>query len=264
MAISSNTLFHFTKTKRNIESILTQKFKVTYCKEVFTINGIESTSYVPMISFCDLPIGQIKEHIVKYGSYAIGMTKEWGIVNKLNPVLYLEKDSIIANNILQYLSQLNNVVTKLEPVIKNSSESDLANLKKSLLESIDTHGTLFNYIKNYQGDLVREKKTYPNYRFYDEREWRFVPPHTTEGVNWKMTQEDYLRFRGTSISKKFLNEPVLNFTAKDIRYLIVKNESEIPSLIRKIKSTNNLSLSPDEADVLITKIITVDSIEKDY
>jgi hypothetical protein len=52
-------------------------------------------NYFPMISFCDIPLALAKDQISKYGSYAIGLSKEWGISNQLNPVIYLESNSII-------------------------------------------------------------------------------------------------------------------------------------------------------------------------
>jgi hypothetical protein len=52
-----------------------------------------------MVSFCDDPLSLAKDQIESYGSYAIGMTKEWGILNNLNPVVYIEKNSLLAKDI---------------------------------------------------------------------------------------------------------------------------------------------------------------------
>ena len=35
------------------------------------------------------------------------------------------------------------------------------------------------YSKNYEADLKRKGDVIKNYRFYNEREWRFVPNKTT-------------------------------------------------------------------------------------
>ena len=64
--------------------------------------------------------------------------------------------------------------------------------------------------------------------------------------------------------KKLLNKPVLDFNSKDIRFLIVKSEKDISPLIKKINSTKNLCLSPDEADILTTKIITIEALVSDF
>jgi hypothetical protein len=267
MAVSSSTLFHFTKSRSNLEKILAERFKVTYCKETFKLGEMSSGNlYVPMISFCDLPIGLIKDHISKYGNFAIGMTKEWGIKNQLNPVLYLEKNSAISRDFFEYLKQFGKILDSVEKVALVKTGDNEKMLKETIVglkETLFTHRNLYTFIKNYEGELTRDNKKYPNYRFYDEREWRFVPPGEA-GVNWGMSDDEYKKFRGSSKSKNFLEEPILDFSADDIRYLIVKKDSDIPPLIRKIRSIDHLSKNPDQADILITKIMTVDSIHKDH
>lgn len=70
-----------------------KKIQLTYCHEQYSLDYETHDSYYPMVSFCDIPLSLAKDQIEKYGSYAIGMTKEWGIKNSLNPVVYIEKDS---------------------------------------------------------------------------------------------------------------------------------------------------------------------------
>lgn len=98
MPVSSNTLIHFTKDKERLKSIFLDNFRVGFCKEAPTLGGFGTTCHVPMVSFCDIPLSQIKDHISKYGEYGIGLTREWGIRNKLNPVLYLEPGSLLSES----------------------------------------------------------------------------------------------------------------------------------------------------------------------
>lgn len=51
-----------------------------------------------MVCFTDIPIELSEAHRNDYGSYGIGLKKEWGIKNKLNPINYVIKDSILCNN----------------------------------------------------------------------------------------------------------------------------------------------------------------------
>ncbi len=97
MPLSSNTLIHFTANKEALKGILADNFKLKYCKEVLNWGDKSPMElYVPMVSFCDIPLSQIKEHISRYGHYGIGLTREWAVANKLNPVLYIQPGSSLA------------------------------------------------------------------------------------------------------------------------------------------------------------------------
>src|SRR5689334_8614782 len=99
MAISSSALIHFTKQKSSLKGILQRGFHIFYCLENLNLdNRGKSRHYeaaYPMVSFCDLPLSEVKNHIDKYGSYGIGLKKDWAIKNRLNPVLYFEKSSAV-------------------------------------------------------------------------------------------------------------------------------------------------------------------------
>ncbi len=232
MAVTSDTLFHYTSTLANLINILKEKFKITYCYEQYFLNGIRSVSYYPMICFCDIPLSQAKEHIRSYGPYGIGLTKAWGIKNRLNPVAYIDEHSHLAIDIQQTVEHFKTVVTGISNHTKNSSTrlskllgeftafakefkvepASTGDLKKKLIEfknridddnssrmdvlaviqsfgrAISTYTTLFRYIKNYQGDLIRKDKTIPDYRFYNEREWRYIPEIGDSRIKWQLSE----------------------------------------------------------------------------
>ena len=91
MGLSSNSIIHFTSEKENLKSILKSNFRPFYCREEIIIDNRPMTYAAPMVSFCDIPLSEIKSHINKYGAYGLGLTKEWAERNRLNPVLYFEK-----------------------------------------------------------------------------------------------------------------------------------------------------------------------------
>jgi hypothetical protein len=76
--LSANTLFHFTNSFDNLEGILTNEFYPRYCLENFDVILAELLDLrelaIPMISFCDIPLSQIRKHVGYYGCYAIGLT----------------------------------------------------------------------------------------------------------------------------------------------------------------------------------------------
>jgi len=84
------SLFHFTKSMDVLQTILKEGFWPRYCLEDVQWQGHDTYEFVayPMVCFCDIPISRISEHVGFYGSYGIGLTKQWGIKNNLNPVFY--------------------------------------------------------------------------------------------------------------------------------------------------------------------------------
>lgn len=141
--ISANALFHFTKTPESLASILANDFWPHYHSEQIHLRAdVNYELWIPMVSFCDIPLSQIDQHIETYGHYGLGMSKQWGIKNGLNPILYLNADSILA-----------------------------ADLHTSFKATFETEGV---------EALVKAQRFIKEYRdrdkcYYDEREWRFVP-----------------------------------------------------------------------------------------
>jgi hypothetical protein len=263
-----------------------------------------------MISFCDIPLSLAKDQIERYGSYAIGMSKAWGIKNYLNPVVYIEKDSLLAKDIQTTLDnmvemadvllaqvekiaestrrEIQKVIDKvkffkenvtpeinasakkelnhaIENVIpKVASIADYQKLTNKLREIGNNSGNLFRYIKNYEGTLIRNDKTTPNYRFYDEREWRYVPALNDDRVKKYLNAVEFKKYRGLNKNKPFVENINLPFTGDDIKYLIVKSNKDIPKLIKAIKGTDNLTKNPNEADILATRILTVEQLNNDF
>jgi hypothetical protein len=309
MNVSSNTLFHYTKSLKNLQNILQNRFKLAYCKEEINFNGKKVVGYFPMVTFCDIPLSLSKEHVTKYGSYAIGLQKEWGIKHKLNPVIYLEEESMISEDLRKSFELINMILSHHGEALNRFSDRSRFNLEKieQLVESaegieenkifenlngllapfvkgldeinqdqklygdlldhikqlLDGQINILRYCKNYQRDLKRDGKMYPNYRFYDEREWRFVPSMSSGIPN--LIEDEYKKYRGGSkIKKPLLDFPVLDFSASDIKYIIVKKSSDISPLITFMRGIDNFVNNGNEVDILSTKIITVDQLNEDF
>jgi hypothetical protein len=155
MSLSSNSLFHLTELKQSLIGILTENFKVKYCVEKMLTQSGNLTYAVPMVSFCDIPMSEIKTHIGKYGSYGIGLSKEWGQRNHLNPVFYVDKNSSIGKSYHDAFKFL------------------FHNPGKKITEITDTEANLLDivrYMKNHESDLFRDGKIEHDYRFANEKE----------------------------------------------------------------------------------------------
>lgn len=262
MQVTSDTLFHFTNSISNLKNILNQRFKITYCKETFSLNNTSHSYYFPILSFSDIPLSLTKDHITKYGNYGIGMSKEWGVTNQLNPVIYIEQNSIIAKDIQNTLNLLNEILKDFSKT-ENNSVKKIDSIKELTWANIN----VIRYIKNYAGDLIRTSKTHKNYRFYDEREWRYVPKWNKDKVSFKnfiSSEEEYYTFRKNQKTKPFINGLKINFTCNDIKYLIVKSNKDIPNLIKEIREIDGLIKTANDIEILTTKIITVDQLKSDF
>lgn len=245
MGLSPSTLFHFT-SKSGLKGILRDNFKIKYCFEKINHNKKNLEIAIPMVSFCDIKISEITDHIGKYGSYGIGLSKEWAYEKGLNPLLYLTAKSDFSDSLI-------------------SSIREFAGQDSFDVEKRWNLTNILRYIKIYEGELTRKGKTIKNYRSADEREWRYTPK-----MRGNDTFKDWLLARqyNTSEKKKAENAKLaderLYFNANQILYIIVKEESEINEIINYIKSVKGKNYTMDEIDRLTTRILSCERIINDF
>ena len=243
MGLSSNSLIHFTNSKDALIGILKEEFKIKYCLEKVKTTGGDFNFAIPMVSFCDIPLSEIKEHIKKYGTYGIGLRKEWGQRHGLNPVLYVEQNSTIGQSYR----------TAFKEIFKSKKVNSLTETEQNLLDVV-------RYFKNYESELIRNGDTIPNYRFADEKEWRYVPKK--EDATMVVTGKRY------SDNKRIYNDKIQNlrlgFDPTDISYVIIKEDSEISEFIDVLKKAKGKKYSYEKVERLVTRLITVDQIIHDF
>ena len=196
----------------------------------------------PMVCFCDIPLSSISEHLDKYGQYAIGMSINWANKNGLNPVLYIKNDSSLSKQLWNLANEIFSGRTSQTPEL----ESYIADIMR--------------YIKPFEGQfLPKIGGAKPlNVKFYDEREWRYVPTYDAFKIGSILSEEMYEKLKNKS-----LPNDTLKFTPKDVKYLIVPSDNKISPLIKSVKnSKENYSLR--DVDLLHSRIITVDQIKSDF
>jgi len=255
MAVSANTLFHFT-SEMNLKSILSSMgFYVQYSDEHFE-NIIPSSekysfAFIPMISFCDLTIVQLSrdsKHTEVFGKYGIGLTKDWGIKNRVSPVIYAHEKS-------QPSSQLYNLNLLLNFHAKTSREpKKFSAIRKEMID-------FFKYIKPYKGRWHKGTKiddSVDDIIYYNEREWRYSPLVDDYKVLLGATQ--YNKKLKATFNKKLESE-LIKFTPDDIKFIVIKEKNEINNFVQEIKK---LGLLPEDENKLITKIISFQAINEDY
>jgi len=255
MAISTNSIIHYTKTLDNLLQILETGFSLKYCKEEFKSKDLNLKYAYPMICFCDIPLSEVKQHLDSYGHFGIGLKKNWAINKGLNPVLYLEKQSSLSETIMQQISRIdsNRKEVKANPAVEKIDGVWVQELL-----------TLCSYVKNYEGDLIIDGKLIKDYRFYNEREWRYVPTISElKGNSRAIALAKYIADKdkyNTEIAKIKLDFDL----AKDISYIIVKEDQDIHKAVEFITIKFKKRLLAADLEILLTKLISTKQIINDF
>ena len=245
MAISTNSIIHYTHSLSAIKSILREGFRVKYCLEELTLKETVSNAAHPMISFCDIPLSDSQQHFSAYGKYGIGLSKEWARRNGINPVIYIDENSLFSKSI--------------GSLLKDRRDKKNTNLTKDQRDEILR---LKSYAKNYSGTLKISGKV-RDYKFYDEREWRLVPNKSMlNGNSFSIASTDYKKNKDSYNSK--ISDIRVNFSPEDISYIIVKKTSEIPNVINHLRRSYQKSATAEELDILFSKICSTEQIIQDF
>ncbi|MGO2145914.1 MAG: abortive infection system antitoxin AbiGi family protein [Serratia bockelmannii] len=260
MAKSSHpsSLFHFTKKSEHLFLILSgMYFKTSVARERITSKGGRRYFGVPMVSFCDIRLSQLEEHTQKYGEFGLGLTKSWAETKGLHPVLYMSKESTLFSD---YNKRMRLLKDKLMPfwIRRHSlSPSEFKLFNKLKNEYADLYN-LLRYMKNYQGKLLRSDGSIEeNFRFADEKEWRYVPEPFV-GDMWPSLNLDRIQ---TAENKKKYNEKFsfidLSFSYDDVKYIIVPDASYL-------KKIDELPFNKDVLTLLLSKTLTMKQISEDF
>ena len=240
----SHTLFHFTKSAETLESILANGFWPRYCQEDFKWYNPETglISY-PMVCFCDIPLTRIDAHVKFYGSYGLGLTKQWAMSNRLSPVLYISKDTYVSNALTRMLHK--------------SPRPPLESYKESAEDII----SIISYIKPIEGNCKVDGKPVIK-EFYQENEWRYTA--NVEGIlpQWISKEDHSSQELLSSYNGLAAVVSPLQFTAKDIRYIFVKLDKDIPKIIDFIQAKLTHYTERDRK-ILASRIISLKSINVD-
>lgn len=249
MALYPNILFHFTDRK-SLYEILKSTFKVSYARERIIGGNTLKEFAVPMVSFSDLRLSELKDNIGTYGKFGIGMSKDWAISNGLNPVMYASQNSLFTENFMHGMEDFFKLVSN-----SNDTSGRFENAYNNTLNTL-------RYIKNYKGDLIRPgKKTIEDYVFANEREWRYVPAISENILPFISIEKIRTPQQKSSFNKK-VSHLRLNFQPDDIKYLVVEKESDINALINHLRQAKS-KFSYETVDKLASRILTYEQIEKD-
>ncbi len=212
MGLSSNILWHQTSYNSLRKILKGQRLLCAYSVEDVADMAGQNLAF-PMVSMCDLPLSEFTEFQGKYDHYSIGLSREWGIKNKFTPIWYYEAKS------------------RVPQILRK----EILNAAKNNSDSITSLIGILSYMKKVEGPLP--KHNYSTYRFYDEREVRFVPSFDyviSGGDKPILTEDEYSNYKAVNGS------PVINayvrFEWSDVRYIIVREKHQIERIYSELAS----------------------------
>lgn len=267
--ISANTLLHFTEKKEHLINILCNGFYPSYCienvdffyKEKYRGGFAPTEIAIPMVCFCDIPLSQIEIHVENYGGYALGLTKEWGIKNGINPVMYESPES----------NPIRKIRESLDKTFKYLFGQYIESEEGHILQALGNELLFFLfYLKPYKGKKWDQNKSEfigEEIKFYNEREWRYIPEYNEfkeKSVKSYITKNDYLdKDSKNAYNSKLQSLFNLSFTPKDIKYIIVEKEVEVLEMVKKVEEIKQ-HFTADDKKLLCTKIVSLERISEDF
>lgn len=239
----SSTLFHFTKSLQNILNILEKGFIPYYSLEDSGWLGSKLEFFAcSMVCFCDIPISRIQDHVAFYGSYGIGMSKDWALKNGINPIAYYSEAS------------------PLSRVFNNAFRRSL-HIKTEDPDSIIKYSfySLLSYAKPITGTMIVDNNPVGK-EFYLENEWRYVSdidkkPRLIVRATFDDPDER------TKLNVEAEANPI-KFTPPDIRYIFVKTDADIPPVINFINDKLQ-SYTAVDLKILTSRVTSLEYLGKD-
>ena len=233
--ISSQTLFHFTDSYDVIEKILSPssdhkisgfKFSKIYEK----IPGTKLAYFVDSVSFCDIPLSMVKNHVNWYGAYAIGIKCSAIKALGASPVYYSHSKTVgIPHNI--------------------SSHS---------IEFYKDIPWFTSRLKQFYGKQVFDDNgilSFKNRKFYNEREWRIVGNMGQIEVIQYKNEKELIQYKNSLIPNALPNVEV---DIDDIEYIILEKSHDLESFAAFLGLHY-----PGLQNKFMSKVLLYDKLKKD-
>ena len=160
-----------------------------------------------MKCFCDINLHKLEKHIEFYGNYGIAFSKNWGVSQKIQPLIYVNEKSFL--------------IEEYKKCLIRNIKAEANNIDVYPLVQLMYIKPLTGMQKNQNGDVKHKF-------FTDECEWRYI--FDMEKINGEYRQI----YTGHNVSNldlineslQEINTSTLNFGYNDIKYIIVKNEDD--------------------------------------
>ena len=211
----TNILFHQCKTFDFLKKIILESgFRASYADELIENYEVK----ILMVSFSNVALFE-SENQINYGKYSIGLTKEWGIKNELEPVIYTYDKSVSGRTFMENLIITGRMKIN-ESINDTSRDMKITNLFDNTINNLA-------YLKSH---LIINKKG-KEFVAYNDREWRFVHKHGEYNhlifkINFltNNSNPDYNKHK--PFIKPYTLKPVLHFELNDLKFIIVDKKTQ--------------------------------------
>ena len=221
--LSSTTLFNFTDS---IDFLLNNLKEGIYCNNNFEKLPLRNNGYrTPMACFCDIPLSLIKEHFDWYGRYGLGIKRTYARKLGVKPVWYITSESHLVKSLVT---------------------------NKELNEYERKH--LLPYLKQFMGNQEYKDNTLKRKKFYDEREWRYIPDNSLVEPLFGISRKSV-----SPASKKIFR---MELDLNTVEYIIIENEKDFERMLEELKIISEKGKIRYET--LVSKIMTSKQIERDF
>ena len=238
---SADTLFHFVDKLEYLLPVIKQFAIVPrYCTEDidYLEIGMNKIAY-PMLCFCDINLHKMQEHISFYGGYGIAFSKKWGIDKGIQPVQYINPNSILKDDFRKAFQD------SLDTEVENSAQNFLL--------------SQMYYLKAIDGTMERNGESVQK-NFTDECEWRFIPNVKSINLPQAITEEEIYSKNTWNRALTVSTVCWLKFCADDVKYIILNSEDEFDKVAEVIKRKN---LNTKDSDKLLSKVLIWSEIRRD-
>ncbi|MEC0091510.1 abortive infection system antitoxin AbiGi family protein [Paenibacillus macquariensis] len=249
---SANVLFNFMKKLDYLKMTLLNKAliprynleDISYLK----LKDIKSICF-PMKCFCDIHLNKLVHHMENYGDYGIGLHKEWGIDNGIQPINYVNTES----DLIKDFAHVFNLALEIDDIDDSTRYEKYNNyLLMNLL-----------FMKPLNGNMTTgSENKYMN--FHDEREWRFIPNPRDSEMPLILPQQhlnpDTINMYSNGLTIRENSWLKLDF--KHIKYLVVHSEADREELISFIM--DKISADKQGRLILCSKILVFKELKEDW
>ena len=240
--LSADTLYNFTNRYIYFKNkLLELKFRPRFVLEDLSYIKQDLKLAFPMVCFCDILKKDLKSHFDMYGKFGIGLKQEWGIDNGLSCLCYIPNKSSGSSNSALFQSiksiiQSNSSLNKIDPDFYN----------------------IIRYLKRYEGIQTNQNGKPQVVRFYDEREWRYVPPYVKNHPNsyFFLDEQSFKDSNILNTANQYVSDQYLGFKVSDIKILIVPDNHHKVNIINELCKDNKGDFKSSDYEELSTKIQT--------